>query len=45
MATPVLAALALANTLLALGWAREHRLRRAMLSLLKRVFSKDEEKQ
>ena len=44
MATPILAALALATTLLALGWAREHRLRRALLSLLARVFSKEEEK-
>ena len=42
MATPVLAALALATTLLALGWAREHRLRRALLTLLTRVFSKED---
>lgn len=44
MATPILAALALATTLLALGWAREHRLRRALLSLLARVFSKEEKR-
>ncbi len=44
MTTPILAALSLAASLLALGWAREHRLRRALLSLLARVFTKEEKR-
>ncbi len=44
MATPILAALSLATTFLAFAWAREHRLRRALLSLLARLFAKEEKR-
>jgi hypothetical protein len=42
MTVPIVAAVSLAACLLALGWAREHRLRRSMLSLLARIFTKED---
>jgi len=41
MSTAVVAALSLAASLLAFGWAREHRLRRSLLALLARIFRKE----
>jgi hypothetical protein len=41
MTTPIVAAIALAACFLAYGWAREHRLRRSLMSLLARLFSED----
>lgn len=42
MTTPIVAAISLAACLLAFGWAREHRLRRSLLSLLTRAFTKED---
>jgi len=42
MTIPIVAAVSLAACLLAFGWAREHRLRRSLLSLLTRVFTKED---
>ena len=41
MKEPLLVALSLAACLVAFGWAREHRLRRGLLSLLVRIFTKE----
>ena len=41
MTVPLVAAISLAACLLAFGWAREHRLRRSLLSLLTRVFNQE----
>lgn len=43
MTTPIVAAISLAACLLAFGWAREHRLRRSLMSLLARLFNKESE--
>ncbi len=42
MTTPIVAAISLAACFLAYGWAREHRLRRSLMSLLARVFTKED---
>jgi hypothetical protein len=43
MTTPIVAAISLAACLLAFGWAREHRLRLALQTLLARIFRKDKQ--
>lgn len=44
MTIPIVAAFSLVACFLAFGWAREHRLRRSLLSLLTRLLHKEDKR-